>query len=472
MTSLIGRKDEQDLMRSLLNSAQAEFLAIYGRRRVGKTFLVRQVYTKELIFQVTGIHGLGTRKQLINFYSALMQADAQIPPDTPPADWMQAFDMLKSFVTSKRQGVRVLFFDELPWMDTDGSGFMAALEHFWHAWASAQSRLILVVCGSAASWMINHLINNKGGLYNRITRRIRLVPFSLSETETFFTAHSIRLDRYQIVQLYMVLGGIPFYLEQIGPGKSAFQEIDRLCFTEGGLLRNEFMNLYRSLFDHPDKHLSIIEALAKKNKGLTREELIAETGLSNGGNTTRTIAELLESGFITATLPFGKKIKATLYRLTDPYSLFYLKFIRDARAGGAGSWIARLDSSSWRAWSGYAYENVCILHLTPIKKALGISGMYSEVSSWQSRSQGAQIDLLIDRRDHVITVCEVKFSADPFTVSKSYKKDLEHKLTAFRTETSTRKTVFLAMITTFGLQQNENSIGLVQNSLDMNDLFS
>lgn len=267
---------------------------------------------------MTGIQGLGTREQLINFYSALMQADAQIPPDTPPADWMQAFDMLKSFTTSRQKRVRVLFFDELPWMDTDGSGFMAALEHFWNAWASAQSRLILVACGSAASWMINHLINNKGGLYNRLTRRIRLVPFSLSETETSFTAHSIRLDRYQIVQLYMVLGGIPFYLEQIGPGKSTFQEIDRFCFTEGGLLRNEFMNLYRSLFDHPDKHLSIIEALAKKNKGLTREEVIAETGLSNGGNTTRTIAELLESGFITATLPF-KTMKVPFSKI----SFFY-----------------------------------------------------------------------------------------------------------------------------------------------------
>jgi hypothetical protein len=380
--------------------------------------------------------------------------------------------MLKSLVTAKHHETRVLFFDELPWMDTEGSGFMSALEHFWNAWASAQSQLILVVCGSAASWMISHLINNKGGLHNRVTRRIRLVPFSLGETEAYFKARSIPLDRYQIVQLYMVMGGIPFYLEQIQTGRSAFQEIDRLCFTEGGLLREEFMNLYLSLFDHPDKHLSIIEALARKNKGLTREELIAEADLSNGGNTTRTIAELLESGFITGTLAFGKRIKTTIYRLTDPYSLFYLKFVRDTRAAGTGTWMSRLDNPSWRAWSGYAYENVCILHITPIKKSLGIAGIYSEVSSWQSRDQGAQIDLLIDRRDHLITVCEMKFSTDPYTITKSYKNQLEHKLTAFRTETATRKTVFLAMITTFGLQQNEHSIGAVQNSLDMNDLFS
>jgi hypothetical protein len=269
----------------------------------------------------------------------------------------------------------------------------------------------------------------------------------------------------------MVLGGIPFYLNEITPGKSAFQEIDRLCFTPNGMLVTEYNNLYRSLFNNAESHMAVIEALAQKNKGLVRDEIIKISGLSNGGNTSKTLTELEESGFITRTYPYGKKMKSSLYRLSDCYSLFYLKFIKDSRAYGEGAWLSRIDSPAWRAWSGYAFENICLIHVQQIKKALGINGVYSETSSWQSIENGVQIDMLMDRRDHVISICEIKFSTAPYTITKSYRADLEKKLFAFRSETQTRKSVFLTMISTFGIVQNPHSLGFIQNSVTMEDLF-
>jgi AAA+ ATPase superfamily predicted ATPase len=471
MEAIAGRLNEQQLLRQLLQENTSEFLAMYGRRRVGKTFLIRNVYQKEIAFQMTGIAGASSEQQLSNFFSALQFAHPNNPYETMPTDWFKAFEMLRSFLQKSTARKKVVFFDELPWIDTPHSNFLSALEHFWNAWASARTDIILVVCGSAASWMLSNLINNKGGLHNRVTRRIRLLPFTLGETEAYFKIKNIALDRYQIIQLYMAMGGIPFYLNEIMPGKSAFQEIDRLCFTEGGLLVNEYQNLYRSLFNSAERHMTIVEALSQKNKGMVRAEVIQTSGLSNGGNTTKALMELEESGFITRTHPFEKKVKEAMYRLTDQYSLFYLKFMKDKRAFGEGSWLSRIDSPAWRAWSGYAFENICFLHIGNLKKALGISGVYTEISSWSNAAKGVQIDLLIDRRDQVICLCEIKFSKDPYGITKAYRAELEKKLSAFRTVTATRKSVFLTMITPFGLENNANSIGFVQNSITMEQLF-
>lgn len=471
MATIAGRHQEQQIMQQLLQGDKPEFLAVYGRRRVGKTFLIRNVYQKEIVFQMTGIAGVGTDQQLANFFNALKLADPDNPNNNIPSDWFKAFEMLRAFLQKATTTKKVVFFDELPWIDTLHSGFLSALEHFWNAWASARADIVLVVCGSAASWMLSKLINNKGGLHNRVTKRIRLMPFSLQETEDYFRLKNIVLDRYQIIQLYMAMGGIPFYLNEIMPGKSAFQEIDRLCFTDGGLLISEYDNLYRSLFNSAERHMTIIDALSQKNKGMTRAELIETSGLSKGGNTTKALMELEESGFITKTHPFEKKVKTAMYRLTDQYSLFYLKFMKDKRSFGEGAWLSRLDSPAWRSWSGYAFENICFTHIAAIKKALGISGVYTETSSWSDAEKGVQIDLLIDRRDQVISLCEIKFSVDPYSITKNYRTELEKKLTSFRTVTKTRKSVFLTMITTFGLEENKHSIGFVQNSVTMNDLF-
>ncbi len=471
MELIAGRKEEQLIMNQLLASERPEFLAIYGRRRVGKTFLIRQVYQKQIAFQMTGIASANTPQQLANFFSVLKEADANVTQDSLPKNWFDAFGLLKNYLQKLKASKKVIFFDELPWIDTPRSNFLSALEHFWNAWASTRPDIILVVCGSAASWMISKLINNRGGLYNRVTQRIRLLPFTLHETENFFRNNQIKLDRYQILQLYMALGGIPFYLSEIRPGKSAFQEIDRLAFSKNGILVTEYENLYRSLFNHADRHITIIETLAQKNKGLSREEIVTMSGFNNGGALTTILRELEESGFISKSYPFGKKIRDSIYRLTDQYSLFYLKFIKDQKQSGSGSWLNRIDNPVWRAWSGYAYENICLQHIGALKKALGISGVYTEESSWLDKARSVQIDLLIDRRDHVINLCEVKFTLKPFILTKAYKEELEKKLFAFKEETQTRKSVFPTLITTFGLKENIHSLGFIQNSITMDGLF-
>ena len=471
MENIVGRKEEQMLLNQLLESNRPEFLAVYGRRRVGKTFLIRQVYGKRIAFQMTGIARANTSQQLTNFFSVLKESDKGIEEGNVPKNWFEAFGMLKNYLQKLNVPKKVVFFDELPWIDTPRSNFLSALEHFWNSWASDRPDIILVVCGSAASWMINKVINNRGGLYNRVTQRIRLLPFTLQETESFLRAGKVTLDRYQILQLYMVVGGVPFYLSEIRQGMSAFQEIDRLAFSPNGFLATEYSNLYRSLFNHADRHISIVETLAGKPQGLSREGIVQSSRMKDGGTLTTVLRELEESGFINKSYPFGKKIKDRIYRLSDQYSLFYLKFIKDQHRTGAGSWLSRIDSPAWRAWSGYAYESICLQHIRTIKKALGVSGVYTEESSWIDKNRSVQIDLLIDRRDHVINLCEVKFTQQPFVLTKPYKEELEKKMFAFKEETQTRKSVFPTLITTFGLKDGVHSLGFIQNVVTMDDLF-
>lgn len=471
MDGIVGRKRERVILNQLLISKESEFLAVYGRRRVGKTFLIRQVYREHIAFQMTGIAKASTAQQLANFFSVINEMDKRGAYDKPPSNWFEAFVMLRNYLQTLSESKKVIFFDELPWIDTPRSNFLSALEHFWNSWASARPDIVLVVCGSAASWMISKVINNRGGLYNRVTQRIRLLPFSLQETEDFLRAAGVTLDRYQILQLYMVLGGVPFYLKEIRQGMSAFQEIDRLAFSSGGLLATEYNNLYRSLFNHADRHTVIIETLAGRPRGLSRDGILQFSGVKDGGSLTTVLWELEESGFISKSCAFGKKIKDSIYRLSDYYSLFYLKFINDLHRTGEGSWLSRIDSPAWRAWSGYAYETICLQHVAAIKKTLGISGVYAEESSWMDKERSVQIDLLIDRRDHVINLCEVKFTQEPFVLTKSYKEDLQRKQFTFKQEVQTRKSVFPMLITTFGLQQNVHSLGFIQSVITMDDLF-
>lgn len=471
MEKIVGRKEEQKMIHQLLKSSKPEFLAVYGRRRVGKTFLIRQVLNKEIVFQMTGIAPAKTSQQLANFFSVLRELDAELDSASTPKNWFDAFNLLRNYLQKLNSSKKVVFFDELPWIDTPRSNFLTALEHFWNAWASDRPDILLVVCGSAASWMVNKLINNRGGLHNRVTQRIRLLPFTLHETEEFFRSNKIQLDRYQILQLYMTMGGVPFYLNEIRQGKSAFQEIDRLAFSKNGLLAMEYDNLYRSLFNHAERHITIIEVLAGKPKGLVREDIVKLSRFNDGGTLSTILRELEESGFISKSVPFGKKIRDSIYRLSDPYSLFYLKFVKDQKLAGEGAWLSRIGSPAWRAWSGYAFENICIHHIAPIKKALGISGVYTEESSWVDKERSVQIDLMIDRRDHVINICEVKFTQDPFTLTKAYKTEFEKKLFAFRGETQTRKSVFPVLITTWGLKENIHSLGFIQNTITLDHLF-
>lgn len=476
MKELIGRETEKRILLDTLGSGEAELVAVYGRRRVGKTFLIRQVYQESIVFEISGIHHGDLREQLENFTFCLKRT-APLPTDVIPRSWIAAFDLLSRYLSPLLTNQKkVIFFDEFPWMNSRRSGFLAAFENFWNSWASRQKNLIIVLCGSAASWMIKNVVNNKGGLHNRISQRIRLLPFSLKETESYLRYRRVKLDHYQIIQLYMVMGGIPQYLKEIRPGQSATQNIDRICFTKDGLLHSEFDNLYRSLFEFPDHYIAVIRALAKKSSGLTRNEIITAINIQSGGGVTQLLNDLEESGFISALVPFEKNMKDAVYRLTDEYSLFYIKFMQGNRPAGKDAWKRLAETPSWKSWSGYAFESICIKHIEPIKVALGISGIATFASTWrhypQKNEMGAQIDLLIDRADQCITICEMKFSINEFIITKSYASELENKFTVFKEQTGSRKTLFLVMLTSFGVKENEYKVKLVQNDLRMDTLFA
>lgn len=468
---VIGREIETGILNDKLNSGRSEFVAIYGRRRVGKTYLIRNVFAGRFTFRITGLSNATASEQLANFNMVMAE---QYPRITRPEadDWMEAFQQIRQVISRSRQKEKVVFIDELPWFDTHKSGFIPALEHFWNSWASARKDVLLIVCGSAASWMISKLINNKGGLHNRVTQRIKLEPFSLHECEQLLQYKKIALDRYQVLQLYMVLGGVPFYWDAIEKGYSAAQNINKLCFTANGLLRDEFGKLFRSLFDDSERHVAIIHALTKKNKGLTRDEIRKACRIHSGGGLSRMLGELEESGFITQYTPFGRKKRNSLYRLSDFFSLFHTKFIGTARKFERNHWLKLIDHPRHRAWSGYAFEQVCLAHIAQINYALGISGVETTTSSWKSagKSNGAQVDLVIDRRDNVINLCEMKFSLGPFIIDKKYDAELRNKMAVFRRESGSGKSVFMTMITTFGIQPGKYA-GNIQNDLDMNSLY-
>lgn len=473
-TAIIGRKQEIQKLDAITQSKKSEFLAVYGRRRVGKTFLIREYFDYTFDFQVSGLANANTQQQLFNFDTALRK-QSNLVFEEASANWLIAFNRLAEHLENlPGKDKIVVFFDELSWFDTPVSDFVMGLEHFWNSWATNRKDVLLIVCGSAASWMVNILFNNSGGLHNRVTQKMKIEPFTLQETEAMLLSKKCVLERYQITQLYMAVGGIPYYLDAVQPHLSVPQNIQALLFDKTGLLMNEFYNLYRSLFRKYEIYEKIVEVLSSKNEGLQRNEIIKLSGISSGGTLTKVLADLEESGFICSYVSLDHKRKNTLYRLADYYTSFYFRFIKSGKYQGKDSWINLIDNPAQRTWQGFAFEQICLDHVWQIKKALGISGVQSNNLAWRggTEEKSAQIDLLIDRRDQVISLCECKFSLDTFSINKDYSEKLRSKIATFKRVTGTKKSVFLTMITTYGVEKNKYANLLVQNEVTLDDLFA
>jgi len=476
-SKIIGRGKELRIVDKLLASEKAEFMAVYGRRRVGKTFMVREHLKSHIKFSFSGSYEEAVSVQLANFFYEYVRKTEGKKETIVPRDWSTAFHYLADYLYALKDGPTkvVVFIDELPWLDTPKSGFVSALEYFWNQHASTMNHVLLVVCGSAASWMQQKLFKAKGGLYNRITKRIKLEPFTLFETEQYCKSKKLKLTRYQIIQLYMVMGGVPFYWNELSQGKSAEQLIDEICFESTGLLATEYHQLYYSLFKNAENHVAVIEALAGHPYGLVRDELLKKSGLPEGGTFTRTVEDLYESGFITKHRPFEKKKKETLYRLIDMYSLFYLNFIKDNVKNRSNTWQQIANQARFVAWSGYAFENICLQHSNQILNKLGISGTFTEISSWRHKGNdelpGVQIDMLIDRKDGMINLCEAKFSNKEFIIDKNYNAALRQKRSVFSHVTKTKKSVVTTLITTYPAMRNNYYLEEIHSEVSMDDLF-
>lgn len=467
---LIGREREIEILTQCTESERAEFVAVYGRRRIGKTFLVKQFYADQFDFYTSGIYQGSKRDQLALFNKQLNKyADSAYPM---PNTWFEAFDQLEHYLSRLKKRRIILFFDELPWMDVPRSKFLQALESFWNMYASTESNLKLIVCGSATTWMMSKLIGNKGGLYNRLTSSIRLEQFTLHETEAYLKSRGITWERQQIVDCYMTMGGTPYYLSLLQKDKSIFQNIDDLFFAPDAPLRTEYTFLFRSLFNDSSNYKNVINVLARTGQGMTRNEIRTALKLPDGGMLTDILNNLCSCDFVRCYKGFGKKERDAFYQLCDLYILFYLRFIAGGANNDRHAWSNMIDNPARRAWSGYAFEQVCFAHIEQLKRALGISGILSNVCSWRSRSteNKAQIDLVIDRRDQVINLCEMKYTMTPYEITKDYYQHILERQEQFRNETRTRKALMLTMVSASGLKPNAYA-GAIPKVITLDDLY-
>lgn len=483
---IIGRKKELKLLHSLYERDEPDFLAVYGRRRVGKTYLIRNFFMDlpGTYFEITGLKDGSLKEQIQLFTEKLDKIFFTHHAENPPKSWLKAFHLLTEYIEKKPKKEKIiLFFDELPWLAGQKSGFLQALDYYWNTNWSSRKKLKLVVCGSAASWMLNNLIRAKGGLHNRLTATIPLRPFTLFETEEYLKKRGVELNRRLILDLYMAIGGIPHYLNNVKKNLSAAQNINQMCFTKDGMLFEEFHTLFASLFDDSPAHMELIRLITNSRNGIDKLELLKKAKLtSSGGRFTARLNELEEAGFIASFTPETYKKKGTFYRVIDEYTLFYLNWIEPASnqlklsLNSSNYWESKMQSQRWKIWSGYAFEAICFKHIEQIKKALGIHAIASEISSWRyiaknKKEEGAQIDLLIDRADGIINLCEMKYCEGAFTITKSIGENLEKKRLVYKTMMNIPKTVFLTLVTPYGIRENEHSKRLITDQVTLNDFY-
>ena len=464
---IVGREIEKEKLEEALNSHRSELIAIYGRRRVGKTYLIREFFSKNIAFSFTGLRN-GTRPdQIENFMIELREASNKFQGEEPQ-NWLQAFHILKKYLKGIKETKKkkVIFIDEFPWVDTLRSGFLPAFENFWNTYCTTRSDLIVVVCGSAASYMIKKIIQNRGGLHNRITRKIKLEPFKLTEVHEFLLFKGINLPQIEILKIYMALGGVAEYLEHIRTGDSSVTAIDRICFQNGAQLEHEYDEVFKSLFEEGSYHEQIIRALSKgRKKGMTRDEILNSLGLSSGGQFSKSLNELIESGFVEQYKSYRSNRKTTLFRIFDEFCLFHLQFIAPFKGN---AWTQLFTKNEYITWCGYSFEMICYKHFDSIKRGLKCDQIDSSYYSWSN--ENAQIDLVIDRNDNIVNLCEIKFYNDVFTIDSGYAAKLRNKETQFQTDTRTKKGISTVMLTTWGIT-GTHRIGLVTKSLTMECLF-
>ena len=341
---LIGRNEERRELLELLEKDESQFCAVYGRRRVGKTYLIKETFENHFAFYHTGVANADKKEQLTEFRESLRRAG--LKRCKMPRTWFEAFHLLEAVLEQSPDRKKVVFLDELPWMDTPKSQFVSALEHFWNGWANMRNDIVLIVCGSATSWIIKKIIRDHGGLHNRLTDQIYLRPFCLGECEQYAQSLQISLTRKDLTEAYMILGGIPYYWSLLRRGESLSQNIDRLFFSENGRLSHEFEALYDSLFKKPTPYISIVTALATKKAGMTRKELLENTSLDDNAVFIRTLEELEQCNFIRKYQILGKKQRDAIYQLMDNFTLFYFRYLTSNIKKDNHFWSNNLSSHS------------------------------------------------------------------------------------------------------------------------------
>ncbi|RZI45312.1 AAA family ATPase [Candidatus Finniella inopinata] len=483
---IIGRDAELKILKQILTSNIPEFLAIYGRRRVGKTFLIRSFFEveKAIFFNATGSKDGTLSEQIRHFTQEIGRVFYHNVELKEEKNWDLTFEKLTAaFNTVPKNKKIVLFLDEFPWMATQNSRLLQTLEYYWNQHWSRDKRIKLIICGSSASWIIEKIVNNKGGLHNRLTRSIYLEPFNLRDSKRFLNFIGVKFNNDQILQIYMVTGGIPYYLSKIEKGLSATQNIENLAFQPKSFLAQEFDNLFSSLYEDYESYVDIIRLIATRRYGIGQEEILQKLGKNMQGKLgLKRLKDLQDSNFIISFMPQFHKRRGIYYKLIDEYTLFYLDWIEPinttllTKGHMKGYWEKQYNSAAWNSWSGYAFESVCYKHLPQISQALNMSPT-SVPNTWRytpkkgSAEQGAQIDLLFDRDDDCITMCEIKYTEKPYAIDKHEAASLNQKIAIFKEKTRTKKQIFLAIISANGIKKSIYSEEMIDGVAVLDDLF-
>lgn len=466
---IVGREQETKVLKSTLSSRRSELVAVYGRRRIGKTYLIREFFGDKIEFSFTGLEVGDRADQIENFMLKLNESTNDLYEDETPKTWLAAFALLKKYLKTIKvtKAKKVIFIDEFPWADSQKSRFLPAFENFWNDYSTTRTDLVVIVCGSAASYMMKKIIRNRGGLHNRITQRIELQPFTLHETEAFFKYKDNPVEQYDLLKMYMAFGGVAEYLEHVNTGESSVQAIDRLCFSNGGFLENEYADVFNSLYGQNSYHEQIVHVLAAdRKKGLTRAELLNKTKISTGGQFSKSLEELMLSGFVLKYDSYREKSKTTLYRIYDEFCLFHLQFMVPFKGS---QWTSVYQKQEYRTWCGYAFETICLKHIKEIKQGLECDQIESKNYTWSSSE--AQVDLVVDRDDSTVNLCEIKYCSSDYALDATDLKKLRNREDQFRAIKAPRKGLKTAVITTWGVKENQYSTAIVRNVVTMKSLF-
>lgn len=468
MDKIIGREQEYEKITTYLNSRRAEFVAIYGRRRVGKTFLVRSYFKDKFDFYTTGVIDGTREEELAVFYNSLCDYGYT---GSQPKNWIETFYALYTLLKTKKRRKRcVVFIDELPCFDTQHSGFVRAFGHFWNNYASRLGNIFLVVCGSATSWIVRNIIDNRGGLHNRITHEMHIHSFNLHDTELFFKAHKAKWTQLAITQMYMALGGVPYYLEMIDFGRSVAENIDALFFAPDAELRREYGRLFKSLYRHPDQYMEIIALLSENKSGLTRKEISERLKLNSGSHLSNMLDDLVNCDFLRR-YSNGTKRNSCIYQVVDFYTLFYHQFCKQ-KTSDKMLWQHSINTPKQNTWYGLAFERICLCHVWQILYALHLDTVRTECFSWRSSTSPdkVQIDLVIDRIGGQTCICEIKYSQSEYNLTSAEETKIRNRIATYSGEMKPKDGVIGILITTFGLA-NKQATDTIQHIVTLNKLF-
>jgi hypothetical protein len=407
----VGRKNELRMLNDAYRSGKDELVVLYGRRRIGKSSLVKRfAEKKKAYYEFEALEGETTPGQINHFLQQLKkQIDDPILDSVRFANWEQVFTYLTEKVINRKSKVKkILFLDELPWMAAGRIRLVSLLKYYWdNHWKS--KHVMLILCGSVASFMVKKVLHSNA-LYGRTTIEILLKGFSPEEAARLL---SKKRSREETLNYQLVFGGVPKYLEQINTSQSFNKNMNTLCFSPHGIMLKEVERIFYSQFREPRTYLKIINLL--KNGIFSLSEISSKTKIPSGGGLKQYLKNLERAEMIRSYIPFDRSgnSKFKKYTLADEFLVFFFKYmgpnLRVIKESSSRRLFETLTQNSFDSWLGFAFERFCLKHAGLLALVMDFADDILLASPYfKKNDERFQIDLLYQRADRVITVCEIK----------------------------------------------------------------